>query len=52
MLLALSLLLGACASTGGFGGAPGEGRAERLADSGEHDDAARIYIGLAADAVA
>lgn len=52
MLLALSLLLGACASTGSFGGAPGEGRAERLADSGEHDDAARIYIGLAADAVA
>jgi len=50
LLLLFSLLLGACESTGGFGGAPGEGRAERLANNGEHDDAASIYIGLAADA--
>jgi len=48
-LLLLSLLLGACGFTGGggFGGAPGENRAERLARNGEHDDAAAIYIGLA-----
>ncbi len=29
---------------------PGEGRAERLAENGDHDDAARVYIGLAAEA--
>jgi len=51
VLLLLSLLLGACESTGGFGGAPGEGRAERLANNGQHDDAAGIYIGIAANAV-
>ena len=50
-LLLLTLMLGACGSTGGggFGGAPGEKRAERLARNGEHDDAAAIFIGLAAD---
>ncbi|MDX1498548.1 MAG: penicillin-binding protein activator [Woeseiaceae bacterium] len=31
-------------------GRPGEGRAERLAESGRHADAAGEYIGLAADA--
>lgn len=52
-LLLLTLSLAGCESTGlgSFGGKPGEGRAERLARNGEHDDAARIYIGLAADAV-
>ena len=52
-LLFLTLALAGCESTGmgGFGGKPGEGRAERLSRNGEHDDAARIYIGLAADAV-
>jgi len=50
LLLVLSLLLGACATTGGSGGVPGESRAERLAANGEHDDAARVYIGLAAEA--
>jgi outer membrane PBP1 activator LpoA protein len=50
LLLVLSSLLGACATSGGFVGAPGESRAVRLADNGEHGDAASIYIGLAADA--
>ena len=50
LLLVLSLLLGACATTGGSGGVPGESRAERLAANGDHDDAARVYIGLAAEA--
>jgi len=48
LLLVLSLLFGACATTGGSGGVPGESRAERLAANGNHDDAARVYIGLAA----
>jgi len=47
LLLAFSLLFSACESTGGFGGTPGESQAGRLARNGEHDDAARIYIGLA-----
>ena len=52
VLLVVTLLLGACGTTGGsFGGAPGEGRAERLANNGNHDDAAGIYIALAVDAV-
>lgn len=52
-LLLLALALTGCESTGlgSFGGKAGEGRAERLSRNGEHDDAARIYIGLAADAV-
>ena len=49
-LLLLMLTLAACETTS-FGGKPGEGRAERFARAGEHDDAARVYIGLAADAV-
>jgi len=48
-LLLLTFVLGACETTGGgFGGTPGESRAERLAKNGGHDDAAAIYIGLAA----
>jgi outer membrane PBP1 activator LpoA protein len=50
LLLVLSLLLGACVTTGGSGGVPGESRAERLAANGDHDDAARVYIGLASEA--
>ena len=50
VVLAMTLLLAACETTG-FGGRPGESRAERLARNGDHDDAARIYIGLAADAI-
>jgi outer membrane PBP1 activator LpoA protein len=50
LLLIVSLFLGACATTGGSGGVPGESRAQRLAANGEHDDAARAYIGLAAEA--
>ncbi|MDJ0904386.1 MAG: penicillin-binding protein activator [Woeseiaceae bacterium] len=49
-LLAVSLFVGACATPGGFSGVPGESRAERLAAAGEHEDAARVYIGLAAEA--
>ena len=49
-LLAVSLLAAACAAPGGYTGVPGENRAERLAAAGEHEDAARVYIGLAAEA--
>jgi len=51
-LLVLSLLLGACGTTGlGRLSGSGEYRAERLASDGRHDDAAGAYIGLAADEV-
>ncbi len=50
-LLACALLLGACATPGGFGGGSGENRAERLAANGNHDEAAGVYIGLATEAV-
>jgi len=48
----MSLILGACETTGGgpWGGAPGEGRAARLAINGDHAGAARIYVGLASEA--
>ena len=49
-MLAVSLFVGACATPGGYSGVPGEGRAERLAVAGEHEDAARVYFGLAAEA--
>ena len=49
-LLAAALFVGACATPGGYSGVPGESRAQRLAATGEHDDAARVYIGLAAEA--
>lgn len=48
-MLAAALLLGACVTPGGSG-VPGESRAQRLAAIDEHDEAARIYIGLAAEA--
>ena len=52
-VLLVSLLLAACQSTGGGfgGGAPGEGRAERLAANGDHQEAAGMYFDLASDAV-
>lgn len=50
-LLACALLLGACATPGGFGSGSGENRAERLAANGNHDEAAGVYIGLATEAV-
>lgn len=51
LLIITSLFLGACATPGGgTGGVPGEGRAERLAMAGDHDDAARVYMSLAAEA--
>jgi outer membrane PBP1 activator LpoA protein len=44
------MMLGSCAATSGiWTGLPGESRAERLAKDGEHQDAADIYIALAAD---
>jgi outer membrane PBP1 activator LpoA protein len=51
-LLCLSLILGACETTGigTWGNAPGEGRAVRLATNGEHAEAAGIYVTLAAEA--
>ena len=51
-LLCLSLILGACETTGigTWGSAPGEGRAGRLATNGQHAEAARIYVGLASEA--
>lgn len=46
--LLLLLSIGACQTTGGgFSGAPGEGRAERLAASDRHRDAAAAYADLA-----
>ena len=48
-LLLFSLVIAACETTGGIGGSA-ESRAERLAWNGEHEDSARIYIGLAAEA--
>ena len=49
-VMLVSLTLGSCASTGGiWTGSPGESRAERLAQNGEHQDAATIYSALAAE---
>lgn len=49
MLVALAI--GACQTTaGGFGGVPGDSRAERLATNGQHRDAAAAYVDLAAQA--
>jgi len=51
MLVAI-LALAACETTGGgFSSAPGEGRAERLAQNGNHQEAATLYVDLAASAV-
>jgi len=51
-LVCLSLVLGACQSTGigPWGNAPGESRAARLAINGDHSEAAGVYIGLASEA--
>ena len=52
VLLAVLLFMSGCETTGfgSWGGAPGEGRADRYARNGEHAEAAGIYIGLAAEA--
>ncbi len=49
--LLITVVLNACGTTGpgGFSGR-GESRAERLAEDGQHDDAAGAYIGLATNA--
>ena len=49
VLVLLLFSLSACETTGGGGSSSrsGEGRAERLAQSGEHADAAGMYIGMA-----
>ncbi len=45
-------LLSACETpSGGLSSRSGEGRAERLAQNGEHDDAAGVYIGMASTSV-
>ncbi len=51
-VMLLTLLLGACATTdfGGYAAGQNERRAETLAQDGRYEDAAGIYIGLAADA--
>lgn len=49
LVAAASLILGACATPGG-GGVPGESQASRLAMAGDHDEAARAYMSLAAQA--
>jgi len=48
-LLLVSVLIGACETTGGGFGGSAESRAERLAENGEHAEAASAYIGLAAE---
>ena len=51
-MLVAALVLAACESTGGsFSGSSGEGRAERLAQNGDHQGAANVYVDLAASAV-
>lgn len=47
---ALLVLLGGCSGVGIGTGSSAENRAQRLADSGQHADAAAAYIGLAAGA--
>ncbi len=50
-VLLLSLVIAACGTTGGGGfGSSAESRAERLAQAGEFQEAASLYIGLAAEA--
>ena len=53
VLLAAALALTACETTGGgsYGGSPGQARAERLAQNGEHQEAAAVYMDLAASAL-
>jgi outer membrane PBP1 activator LpoA protein len=50
LVLTAALLLSACETTGGSGsGGSPQSRAERLASNGEHEEAAAIYMGLAAE---
>jgi len=49
-LCALGLVIAGCQSTGGIPSMGGEGRAVRLAQNGNHADAASAYIGLASEA--
>jgi len=51
-LLMLAVLVGACATSdyAGFGGGQNERRAQQLAENGQYDEAAGVYIGLAANA--
>ena len=51
-VMLLTLLLGACATTnfGGYAADQNERRAETLAQDGRYEDAAGVYIGLAANA--
>jgi len=50
LLLLMAVLVSACETTGGGGfGGSAESRAERLAENGEHAEAASAYIGLAAE---
>ena len=50
-LLLLTFIMGACETTVvGVSGSSAESRAERLALSGEYQEAASVYIGLAAEA--
>ncbi len=52
IILVAILTLAACETTGrGFGAMSGEGRAARLAQNGDHRDAAGAYMNLAASAV-
>ncbi|MCH7898039.1 MAG: penicillin-binding protein activator, partial [Proteobacteria bacterium] len=52
-ILLMLFVLSACAMpSGGMSSRSGEGRAERLAQNGEHDDAAAIYIGMASTSTA
>lgn len=50
LLLASLLVLGGCATGGDYSASSPERQAERLADDGQHDDAAAQYIGMATDA--
>ena len=52
LLLAICALFSGCETTGSlFSAAPGENRAERLAASGEHREAASLYAEIASGAV-
>lgn len=51
VLLLMLFSLSACETTGGLSSLSGESRAERLAQTGEHSDAAGVYIGMASSAV-
>ncbi len=49
-VLLLSVLIAACETPGGAFGGTAESRAQRLALNGEYEEAASVYIGLAAEA--